>query len=87
MLNYAEDLDIAPMELMVVVRAVTPLTLGLQSANGAPSHVYLMSDILWRRAHLVRMTAASPAFVLVQTSAISPMFITPGGLFPLALCV
>jgi hypothetical protein len=28
MLNYAEDLDIAPVDLMVVVSAVTLLTLG-----------------------------------------------------------
>lgn len=35
--NYADDLDIAPMELMIVVRAVMLLTLGLQFTNWPPS--------------------------------------------------
>lgn len=39
MRNYADDLDIAPMELMIVVRAVMFLTLWLQSADWRPSHV------------------------------------------------
>ena len=60
MLSYAEDLDIAPLDLVIVVCAATLLTLGLQPANGAPSHVYTTTDTRWRRVYLIRTTVASP---------------------------
>lgn len=82
MLNYAEDLDIAPLDLMIVVCAAMLLTLGLHPANGVPSHAYLTSDILWRRVHLIRTTVALPGSLLVQTSATSPMSIILSNLSP-----
>jgi hypothetical protein len=85
MLNYAEDLDIAPLDLMIVVCAAMLLALGLQPTNGAPSHVYLTSDVPWRRAHLIRTTVASPGSLLVQTSASSPTSIILGSMFPFCI--
>ena len=77
--NYADDLDIAPMELMIVVRADMFSHFGLQSANWQPSHVYFMSNILWHCAHFIRTTVAPQGFALARASATSPMFITRGG--------
>jgi hypothetical protein len=93
MQNYADDLDFAPMELMIVVRAIMSLTLGLPSVYWPPSHVPLTSDMLWRCAHLIRTAVARSGFALARTLATSPMFITRGGLFlcahdaPLLTCV
>jgi len=52
MLNYAEDLEIAPMDLMIIVRTVVHFASGLRSVNGAPapSHTHRMPDALRHRA-------------------------------------
>jgi hypothetical protein len=48
MLNYAEDLEIAPMDLVIIVRTVIHFTLGLRSVNDAPvsSNTYRIVDAL-----------------------------------------
>lgn len=80
MRNYANDLDIAPMELMIVVRAVMSLALELL-LTGHPRT--FISRILWRCPHFIRTTVAPQGFALARTSATSPMFITRGGLLQL----
>jgi len=76
MREYAEDVDIAPIELIIVVR--TDCLSILWPANDLPPPISCRASHVRRSPYYYRTRATHQGFPLVQTSATYLTFITLG---------